>query len=85
MKIKILGPGCAKCQRMQKFTMQALEELDIEAEVKKVEDIQEMMKYNVLATPVLLIDEVIKIKGRPGSVKEIKNILKGKTVHHKPK
>jgi small redox-active disulfide protein 2 len=76
MKIKILGPGCAKCQTMQKFTLEALEALGITADVEKVEDIQEMLKYNILSTPALLIDEEIKIKGRPGSVKEIKEILK---------
>jgi len=62
---------------MQKHTMQALEDLNLAADVEKIEDIREMMKYDVLTTPVLLIDEEIKIKGRPGSVKEIKELLKG--------
>jgi len=55
--------------------MEAVRQLGIEAEVTKVEDIEEMMKYNVLTTPVLVIDEVIKIKGRVGDVKEIKQLL----------
>jgi len=62
---------------MQKHTMQALEDLNLAADVEKIEDIREMMKYDVLTTPVLLIDEEVKIKGRPGSVKEIKELLKG--------
>jgi len=57
--------------------MQALEDLNLAADVEKIEDIREMMKYDVLTTPVLLIDEEVKIKGRPGSVKEIKELLKG--------
>jgi len=77
MKIKILGPGCTKCKTMQKHTMQALEDLNLAADVEKIEDIREMMKYDVLTTPVLLIEDEVKIKGRPGSVKEIKELLKG--------
>ena len=73
--IKILGPGCAKCKTLYNNTMEAVKQLGIEAEVIKVEDIQEMMKYNILTTPVLVIDEVIKIKGRTSDVKEIKQLL----------
>lgn len=73
--IKVLGPGCAKCKTLYNNTMEAVKQLGIEAEVIKVEDIQEMMKYNVLTTPVLVIDEVIKIKGRASDVKEIKQLL----------
>lgn len=73
--IKVLGPGCAKCKTLYNNTIEAVKQLGIEAEVIKVEDIQEMMKYNVLTTPVLVIDEVIKIKGRSSDVKEIKQLL----------
>ena len=73
--IKVLGPGCAKCKTLYNNTMEAVKQLGIEAEVIKVEDIQEMMKYNILTTPVLVIDEVIKIKGRTSDVKEIEQLL----------
>jgi len=56
--------------------MEAVEQSGIPAEVIKVEDIEEMMKYNVLTTPVLVVDEDIKIKGRVASVSEIVNYLK---------
>jgi small redox-active disulfide protein 2 len=74
-KIKILGPGCAKCKITYNNALEAIKQSGIEAEVEKVEDIEEMMKYNVLTTPVLLIDEVIKVKGRVADVNEIKQLL----------
>ncbi len=55
--------------------MEALKQLNMPAEVTKVEDIEEMMKYNVLTTPVLVIDEVIRVKGRVVEVNEIKQLL----------
>lgn len=73
--IKILGPGCAKCKTMYNNTLEAVKQLGIDAEVTKVEDIEEMMKYNILTTPVLIIDEEIKIKGKVADVSEIKQLL----------
>lgn len=74
-KIKILGPGCAKCKASYNNVLEALKQLEIEAEVEKIEDIEEMMKYNILTTPVLMIDEVIKVKGRVADITEIKQFL----------
>ncbi len=75
MKIKVLGPGCPKCKTTYNNVITSLNELGIEAEVEKIEDIQEMMKYNVLTTPVLIINENTKVKGRIAQVKEIKTFL----------
>jgi small redox-active disulfide protein 2 len=75
-KIKVLGPGCPKCKTTFHNVEEAVKQLGIEAEIIKVEDIEEMMKYNVLTTPVLVIDEQIKIKGRIAQVDEIKELLK---------
>jgi small redox-active disulfide protein 2 len=74
-QIKILGPGCPKCKTTYSNVLEALKQSNIEANVEKVEDIEEMMKYNVLTTPVLMIDEQIKIKGRIAQVKEIEDLL----------
>jgi small redox-active disulfide protein 2 len=74
--IKVLGPGCPKCKTTFNNVETALKQLGIEAEVIKIEDIEEMMKYNILTTPVLMIDDVIKIKGRIAQVEEIKEFLK---------
>jgi small redox-active disulfide protein 2 len=75
-QIKVLGPGCPKCKTTYNNVLEALKQTNIEANVEKVEDIEEMMKYNVLTTPVLLIDEQIKIKGRVAQVNEIIELLK---------
>ena len=74
-QIKVLGPGCAKCKTTYTNVMEAVKQLGIEAEVIKIEDIEEMMKYNVLSTPVLMIENEIKIRGRVAEIKEIKELL----------
>lgn len=76
IQIKVLGPGCPKCKTSYNNVLEALKQSNIEANVEKIEDIEEMMKYNVLTTPVLLIDEQIKIKGRVAQVNEIIELLK---------
>jgi small redox-active disulfide protein 2 len=75
-QIKVLGPGCPKCKATYENVLEALKQTNVEAHVEKVEDIEEMMKYNVLTTPVLMIDEQIKIKGRVANVSEIVELLK---------
>lgn len=74
-QIKILGSGCNKCKITYNNVLEAIKQTGIEAEVIKIEDIEEIMKYNVLTTPVLMIDEVIKIKGRVPDTNEIKLML----------
>jgi len=73
--IKILGPGCVKCQRTFNNAVEAVRQLKIQADVQKVEDIEELLKYNIIATPVLMINDQIQIKGRVAEVYEIVNIL----------
>lgn len=74
--IKVLGPGCPKCKTTYQNALEAVKQSGIEAEVIKIEDIMEMMSYNVLTTPVLVIDEVAKIKGRIAQTAEIVELLK---------
>ena len=74
-QIKVLGTGCNKCKTTYNNVLEALKQLNMEAEVIKVEDIEEMMKYNVLTTPVLMINEEMKVKGRIADVNEIKQLL----------
>jgi small redox-active disulfide protein 2 len=74
-QIKVLGPGCPKCKTTYNNVLEAIKQMGIEANVTKIEDIEEMMKYNVLTTPVLMIDDVAKVKGRIADVKEIKELL----------
>ncbi len=75
MEIKVLGPGCPKCKTTYNNVLEALKQTGIDAQVTKIEDIEEMMKYNVLTTPVLMINDVVKVKGRVADIKEIKEFL----------
>ena len=74
--IKILGTGCPKCQVMTGVVKKVISENNIDATIIKVEDIVEIMKYNVMRTPALVIDNVIVIKGRVPSQKEVLDLLK---------
>jgi len=74
--IKILGTGCPKCKQTIRIVEEVIQENKIDATVEKVEDIMEIMNYNVLSTPVVVLDEVIKIKGRVPSKNEIIELLK---------
>ena len=66
--IKVIGTGCPKCKTTYNNVVEAIKQTGIEADVIKIEDIQEMMKYNILSTPVLMIDDVSLVKGRVASV-----------------
>lgn len=75
--IKVFGPGCPKCKTTYNNVLEALKQTGAQAEVVKVEDIEEMMRYNILSTPVLMIDDVVKVKGRVADIAEIKQFLVG--------
>ena len=69
--IKILGTGCAKCKQTEQLVKEVIAKNGIDAIVEKVEDIQLIMEYNILSTPAVVVEEVVKIKGRVPSEKEI--------------
>lgn len=73
--IKVLGTGCPKCKTTYNNVLEAIQLTGVAANVTKVEDIMEMMQYNVLTTPVLMIDGVSVIKGRVAEINEIKKLL----------
>jgi len=75
MNIKILGTGCPKCKTLERVTHEALKELGIEAQVEKVEDIVEIMNYNVLHTPGLVINGKVAISGQVASMNQVKEII----------
>ena len=77
MQIKILGAGCANCKKLEENTRTAVQELGIDAEIQKIEDIAQIMGYGVLSTPGLVVDGEVKASGRLLSVDEIKAVLKG--------
>lgn len=69
--IKILGTGCAKCKQTEAMIRETIAKYTIEATVEKVEDIEKIMTYNILSTPAVVVDEVVKIKGKVPSESEI--------------
>ena len=73
--IKILGTGCPKCQSMTGVVKDVVSENNIDASIEKVEDIMEIIKFNVMTTPALVIDDVITVKGRVPSKGEVKALL----------
>jgi small redox-active disulfide protein 2 len=73
--IKILGTGCAKCKKTEEIVRQVIASDRIDATVEKVEDIQAIMAYNVLTTPVLVIDEKVMSKGRVPTAEEVRTML----------
>lgn len=75
MNIKILGTGCPKCKTLEKLTREVVEQNGIDATITKVDDIVEIMKYGIMATPALVVDEKVTIKGRIPSIDEIKRVL----------
>jgi small redox-active disulfide protein 2 len=76
MEIKVLGTGCPKCKSLEKIARDVVAKEHIEATVTKVEDIQEIMSYGVMFTPVLVVNEKVEIKGRVPSYEEVKQVLK---------
>lgn len=75
MLIQILGPGCANCRRLEELARQVVAEMGMEAVVEKLESYAEIVKYGVLATPALVIDEEVVSSGRVPSKAELTTLL----------
>jgi small redox-active disulfide protein 2 len=75
MEIKILGTGCTKCTSLEKLTREVVEQNGFEATITKVEDIMDIMAYNVMSTPALVVNGKVEIKGRMPSAEEVKQVL----------
>ena len=71
MKIKILGGGCPRCEKLEQTAREAAHTLGIDAEFIKVKKMNEIMQYDILETPALVIDEKVKSSGRIPAKEEI--------------
>jgi len=76
VKIEILGTGCPKCKKLAENAEIAAKALSIEYKIEKVTDINEIMKFGIMITPVLVVDGNIKVAGRVPSVEQLKEMLK---------
>lgn len=75
MEVKVLGPGCAKCKTTYNVVEKVIKENNLDVKLSKVDDIMEMMSYNILSTPAIVVDGEVKIKGRVPSENEVKTLL----------
>ncbi|HUW15353.1 MAG TPA: thioredoxin family protein [Anaerolineae bacterium] len=75
MDVKILGTGCPNCKRLEKVTRDALAEMGIEANVTKVTALADIMSYDIMATPGLVIDEQVVSSGRIPSKAEVTSMI----------
>ena len=75
MNIKILGPGCARCQQLEITVREVVRQLGMNATVEDVKDIKKIREYPILATPGLVIDEKLVLYGRVPSKSEVNKII----------
>lgn len=78
MEIKVLGPGCANCRKMEELATQAVKELGIDAKIEKVTDIGQIAMHGILSTPGLIVNGKIKHSGKPlPNLEKMKEMIKG--------
>ena len=75
MEIKVLGTGCAKCKTTYQAIEKVIKENNLDVKLTKVEDIVEILNSGVMATPAIVVDGTVKMKGRVPSENEVKQIL----------
>lgn len=75
MEIKVLGPGCSKCKTTYQVVEKVIKENNLDVKLTKVDDIMEMMNYNIMTTPAVVVDEVVKMKGQVPTESDVKKLL----------
>lgn len=75
MIIKVLGPGCANCKTLERRTLEALDELKIQATVEKVQDFKEIASFGLMRTPGLVINGKVVVQGGIPKIEVLKEII----------
>jgi len=75
MTIRVLGPGCMNCKTLERRTREALEQMNFQANVEKIEDLDRIVSYGIMRTPGLVIDEKVVWQGGVPSVEKIKEFI----------
>lgn len=75
MEVKVLGPGCAKCKTTFQMIEKVIKENNLDVKLTKVDDIMEMMSYNIMTTPAVVVDGEVKMKGQVPSESDVKRLL----------
>lgn len=75
MQLKVLGPGCARCEQLAETTKTAADELGVEYELEKITDLTEFLDYGLMMTPGLVVDGKLAIQGRVPTVQQVKELL----------
>lgn len=73
--VKVLGPGCAKCKSTLAVVERVVRGSGADVRVEKVDDIGEIMRYNVMATPAIVVDDVVVMRGKVPTEAEVKQLL----------
>lgn len=75
MEVKVLGPGCAKCKTTFQVIEKVIKENNLDVKLTKVDDIMEMMSYNITTTTAVVVDGEVKMKGQVPSESDVKRLL----------
>ncbi len=77
MKIKILGTGCAKCKKLEEMVREVVSDLGVDADIVKITDLNEILEYDIMMTPGLVVNGDVVCSGRLPKKDEIRNWLQG--------
>jgi len=75
LSIKVLGSGCANCHKVEELAKQAIAQLGVEAKVELVSDMQEMMRYGVMSTPAIVINDKVVSSGRVPALSQVTTMI----------
>lgn len=75
MEVKVLGLGCAKCKTTFQVIEKVIKENNLDVKLTKVDDIMEMMSYNIMTTPAVVVDGEVRMKGQVPSESDVKRLL----------